>query len=329
MTATPAFKGDLADRLPAVRGRYTANAPLGATSWFRCGGNAEVLFKPADIEDLAAFLAGCPDDISVTVLGVCSNVIIRDGGIPGVTVRMGAGFTDIDIDAATGLVTAGAAALDVNVATAAQRAGRTGLEFLCGIPGSVGGALRMNAGAYGSEIVDVLHSATAIDRGGRIHTYVPSQMDMTYRHCGIPENFIFAGAVFNSQPGDADEIAARMDDIREKRASTQPVRARTGGSTFANPTPAELVAAGLPEGLKIWQMIDKVGARGLTVGGAQMSELHCNFMLNVNDATSADLECLGEEIRRRVHAEYGYMPRWEIKHIGIPSDGDLVCKGSA
>ena len=323
----PAFKTNLADRLPVVRGRYTANAPLGATSWFRCGGNAEVLFKPADTEDLAAFLAACPDDIPVTVLGVCSNVIIRDGGIPGVTVRMGAGFTDVDIDA-DGLLTAGAAVLDVNVATAAQRAGRTGLEFFCGIPGSVGGALRMNAGAYGSETVDVLHSATAIDRAGCIHTYKPGQMDMTYRHCGIPENFVFTSAVFVTTPGDVAIIESNMNEIRNKRASTQPIRARTGGSTFANPTPEELAVHNLPSDLKIWQMIDRVGGRGLTQGGAQMSELHCNFMLNVNEATSADLETLGEEIRRRVKEEYGYEPRWEIKRIGA-FENDMDCRGSA
>lgn len=328
MSTAPVFKTDLADRLPVVRGRYTANAPLGSTSWFRCGGNAEVLFKPADAEDLAMFLAGCPDDIPVTVLGVCSNVIIRDGGIPGVTVRMGAGFTDVDIDA-DGLLTAGAAVLDINVATAAQRAGRAGLEFFSGIPGSVGGALRMNAGAYGSETVDVLHTATAIDRTGRIYTYKPSQMDMTYRHCGIPENFVFTSATFVTVPGDKAEIEARMNDIRDKRAATQPIRSKTGGSTFANPTPEELKLAQLPADLKVWQMIDKVGGRGLKVGGAQMSELHCNFMLNVDNATSADLECLGEEIRRRVHAEYGYRPRWEIKLIGVPLDGDLDCKGTA
>ncbi|HEY8963108.1 MAG TPA: UDP-N-acetylmuramate dehydrogenase [Alphaproteobacteria bacterium] len=316
MSSNPALKDDLTIRLPAVRGRYSVNALLGSTSWFRCGGAAEILYKPADVEDLATFLAGCPDDIPVTVLGVCSNVIIRDGGIPGVTIRMGAGFTDIEIDA-DGLLTAGCAVLDLNVATAAQRAGRAGLEFLSGIPGAVGGALRMNAGAYGSETVDVLHEATAIDRTGRIYKYKPSQMDMTYRHCGIPENFVFTGATFNTVPGNAADIEARMNDIREKRASTQPIRAKTGGSTFANPTPEELVKHNLPQGLKIWQMIDKVGGRGLTIGGAQMSELHCNFMLNVNEATSADLEALGEEIRRRVAAEYGYTPRWEIKLIGV------------
>lgn len=304
------------NRLPPVRGRYTENAPLGDTSWFRCGGRAEVLYKPADFEDLSKFLSGCPEDIRVTVLGVCSNVIIRDGGIPGVTIKLGGAFAEIDVDPKTGNVSAGAAALDVNVATAAQRAGRTGLEFLSGIPGSVGGAVRMNAGAYGRETVDALVETTTLDRSGQVRHYKPSQMDMSYRYNGIPENFIFTSAIFATTEDSPVIIDERMAAIREKRTSTQPVRARTGGSTFANPTSDELLTAGLPEGLKAWQMIDKVGGRGLTMGGAQMSDLHCNFMLNTGNATSADLEALGEEIRHRVKAEFGYELRWEIKRIG-------------
>lgn len=303
-------------KLPLVRGRYTENAPLGETSWFRCGGRAEVLFKPADSKDLEDFLSGCPEDVPVTVLGVCSNVIIRDGGIKGVVIKLGGAFAEIDVDAANGIITAGAAALDINVSTAAQRAGLAGLEFLSGVPGSVGGALRMNAGAYGHETVDVLLEATTIDRMGLVRRYKPSEMDMSYRYNGIPENFIFTQAKFKVTPDTPDAIEARMSAIREKRNATQPVRARTGGSTFANPTPDELKAHNLPEGLKSWQMIDKVGGRGLTIGGAQMSELHCNFMLNTGNATSSELEALGEEIRRRVLAEYGYSLRWEIKRIG-------------
>lgn len=309
-------------KLPVVRGRYTENAPLGDTSWFRCGGRAEVLYKPADVQDLSAFLAGYPEDAPVGVLGVCSNVIIRDGGIPGVTIKLGGAFAEIEFDAATGHISAGAAALDGNVAIVAQRNTRTGLEFFSGIPGSIGGALRMNAGAYGAETVDVLVEATALDRMGQIHRFKPGQMNMTYRHVGIPENFIFTSAVFSSQSGEAGAIEARMNDIREKRSASQPVRARTGGSTFANPTAEELVKAKLPEGLKTWQMIDKVGGRGLTIGGAQMSELHCNFMLNTGDATSTELEALGEEIRRRVQAEFGYSLRWEIKRIGLEAVKD-------
>lgn len=303
------------NRLPPVRGRYTENAPLGDTSWFRCGGRAEVLYKPADFEDLAKFLAGCPEDIPVTVLGVCSNVIIRDGGIPGVTIKLGGAFAEIEVDLSTGNVTAGAAALDLNVSMAAQRAGRTGLEFLSGIPGSVGGALRMNAGAYGRETVDVLVEATTLDRAGQVRHYKPSQMDMSYRYNGIPENFIFTSAIFSTTADDPSAIEGRMSVIKEKRTATQPVRARTGGSTFANPTPDELAAHGLAD-LKAWQMIDKTGCRGLTIGGAQMSELHCNFMLNIGNATSEDLENLGEEVRKRVKDMFGYELRWEIKRIG-------------
>ncbi|MBU6235532.1 MAG: UDP-N-acetylmuramate dehydrogenase [Alphaproteobacteria bacterium] len=311
-------------RLPPVRGRYTENAPLGETSWFRCGGRAEVLYKPADAEDLSNFLKGCPEDIPVTVLGVCSNVIIRDGGIKGVTIKLGGSFAEIEVDTKEGIVSAGAAALDINVATAAQRAGLAGLEFLSGIPGSVGGAVRMNAGAYGRETVDVLIEATTLDRMGQFKIYKPSEMDMSYRYNGIPENFIFTGAKFRGVADDSAAIEARMNEIKEKRAATQPVRARTGGSTFANPTPDELRAHSLPEGMKAWQMIDKVGGRGLAIGGAQMSELHCNFMLNNGNATSAELEALGEEIRRRVMEQFGYSLRWEIKRIG-----EFVAVGNA
>lgn len=303
-------------RLPLVRGRYTENAPLGETSWFRCGGRAEVLYKPADFEDLADFLKGCPEDIPVTVLGVCSNVIIRDGGIMGVTIKLGGAFAEIEVDKDAGVISAGAAALDLNVAVAAQRGGLAGLEFLSGIPGSIGGAIRMNAGAYGRETVDVLLEATTLDRMGVFRHYKPSEMDMSYRYNGIPENFIFTSAKFKGVPDDPAAIEARMNEIKEKRAATQPIRARTGGSTFANPTPDELRAHGLPEGLKAWQMIDKVGGRGLTIGGAQMSDLHCNFMLNTGHATSAELEALGEEVRKRVKDMFGYELRWEIKRIG-------------
>lgn len=303
-------------RLPAVRGRYTEHAPLGDTSWFRCGGRAEVLYKPADFEDLAHFLKGCPEDIPVTVLGLCSNVIIRDGGIKGVTIKLGGAFAEIDVDKDAGIVSAGAAALDLNVSMAAQRAGLAGLEFLSGIPGSIGGAIRMNAGAYGRETVDVLLEATTLDRMGMFRHYKPSEMDMSYRYNGIPENFIFTSAKFKAVPDDPLAIEARMNEIKEKRAATQPIRARTGGSTFANPTQDELRAHGLPDGMKAWQMIDKVGGRGLTIGGAQMSELHCNFMLNTGNATSAELEALGEEIRTRVKDMFGYTLRWEIKRIG-------------
>ncbi|MCB9986989.1 MAG: UDP-N-acetylmuramate dehydrogenase [Rhodospirillales bacterium] len=309
---------DLAGRLPKVRGRYTADAPLGATTWFRCGGNAQMLFKPEDEADLSAFLSGLPDDVPVTVLGVCSNTIVRDGGIPGVVIRLGGAFADIAVEPDSGAVRAGAAALDANVAAAAGRAGRAGLEFLSGIPGTVGGALRMNAGAYGAEIKDVLIEARGVDRAGQAHAFDPAGMGLGYRHCSVPEDVIFTGARLRTIAGDPTEIAARMRGIKDQRQATQP-QARTGGSTFANPTADALAALGL-EPMKAWQMIDKAGCRGLKIGGAQMAELHCNFMINTGDATSSDLEALGEEVRRRVKDLFGYELRWEIRRIGVPAD---------
>jgi UDP-N-acetylmuramate dehydrogenase len=302
--------------LPNIRGRYTENAPLGAVGWFRAGGVAEVLLKPADIEDLQFFLSSCPDTIPITILGVLSNTIIRDGGVSGVTIRLGRDFTDIKI-LDDGLVYAGAACLDANVAEMAAQAGLTGLEFLCGVPGSIGGALAMNAGAYGGEIKDILVTADFLDRHGRKHSLTPSELKMSYRHSEIPEGWIAIGALFKSTGRDSPEnILAHMTSIREKRAATQPIRSQTGGSTFANPKPDELAKCRLPEGTKSWQLVDKVGGRGLKIGGAQMSDLHANFMINTGGATGDDLENLGEEIRRRVMDNYGLDLHWEIKRIG-------------
>ena len=302
--------------LPPVRGRYTANAPLGAVGWFRAGGQAEVLFKPADLEDLQNFLGACPKDIPMTILGVLSNTIIRDGGVGGVTIRLGREFAGVDI-LEDGLVRAGAAGLDINVSESAAAAGLTGLEFLCGVPGSIGGALAMNAGAYGGEVKDILVAAEFVDRDGQIHSLSPSELNMAYRHSEIPEGWIATGAVFKSVGRDTPEnIMAHMTSIRDRRATTQPIRSQTGGSTFANPKPEELAACGLPEGTKSWQLVDKVGGRGLKIGGAQMSELHANFMINTGEATGADLENLGEEIRRRVRDSFGLDLPWEIKRIG-------------
>ena len=302
--------------LPPVRGRYTANAPLGAVGWFRAGGQAEVLFKPADLEDLQNFLGACPKDIPMTILGVLSNTIIRDGGVGGVTIRLGREFAGVDI-LEDGLVRAGAAGLDINVSESAAAAGLTGLEFLCGVPGSIGGALAMNAGAYGGEVKDILVAAEFVDRDGQIHSLSPSELNMAYRHSEIPEGWIATGAVFKSVGRDTPEnIMAHMTSIRDRRAATQPIRSQTGGSTFANPKPEELAACGLPEGTKSWQLVDKVGGRGLKIGGAQMSELHANFMINTGEATGADLENLGEEIRRRVRDSFGLDLHWEIKRIG-------------
>ena len=303
------------DELPIVRGRYTENAPLGAVGWFRCGGTAQVLFKAEDHEDLSAFLAVCPPHIPVTVLGVMSNTIVRDGGVCGVVIRLGKESAAIEVLEGH-RIRAGAMALDGNVAQAAAKAGIAGLEFFSGIPGTIGGALRMNAGCYGSETKDVLIEATAIDRTGCIHKLTPAQMGMSYRHTTTPDDYIFIEAIFQGKPGDAETIKSFMTGIKEKRNASQPIREKTGGSTFANPSADDIVKAGWPEGTKVWQLIDRAGCRGLTVGGAMMSELHANFMINTGTATSAELEALGEEVRARVLADSGITLRWEIKRIG-------------
>ncbi len=296
--------GHLIDRLPSVRGRLSVGAPLAGVTWFRVGGPAEVLFRPADAYDLAEFLTGCPEDVPITVVGVASNLLIRDGGVPGVVIRLGGAFASLRIEGCT--VTVGAGALDLNIALAARMAGVAGLEFLSGIPGTIGGALRMNAGAFGREVSDVLVSAEVVDRSGRTFTVPAVDLGLGYRRCAAPADWIFVGATLEGEPGEPAEITARIDDIARKRAETQPVRARTGGSTFAN-----------PPGHKAWELIDRAGCRGLTIGGAQMSEKHCNFMLNLGTATAAELEALGEEVRRRVLASSGVELSWEIKRIGV------------
>lgn len=300
--------------LPVVRGRYTENAPLGAVSWFRTGGTAEVLFKPADRRDLCDFLLACPPSVPVTVLGVMSNVIVRDGGIRGVVVRLGRDFSDIETEGE--IVRAGAAALDVNVAAVAAKHGLAGLEFLCGVPGTIGGALRMNAGAYGSEMKEILIDAEAVDRQGHLHRLDAHGMAMTYRHTGVPDDFVFLSARLKGMPDHPALIESRMAEIKDRRAATQPIKSQTGGSTFANPLPEEIAAAGLPPETKAWKLIDLAGCRGLQVGGAVMSEKHCNFMINTGNASAFDLETLGEEVRRRVHETSGISLRWEIKRIG-------------
>lgn len=305
----------LRDLLPSVRGRYSFDAPIGANSWFQCGGKADVLFKPKDEEDLARFMAGCPIDIPVMALGVASNVIIRDGGIRGVVVRLGRAFNHIDILSDTNVM-AGAVCLDINVAQAAQKAGISGLEFLAGIPGTIGGALRMNAGAYGGETKDVLVQAHAISREGKRLCLSSEDLAMRYRHTETPKGAVFTKAEFQGERGDHKDIQARIDVIKQKREDSQPIRERTGGSTFANPSVQELVDAGLPEDMKVWKLIDKAGGRGFRVGGAQMSEKHCNFMINTGTATAQDLEDLGEEMRRRVYDSFGISLRWEIRRLG-------------
>lgn len=304
------------EAFPDVRGSLRYDVDLGATSWFRCGGKAEVFFKPKDTTDLCDFLKSCPKDMPITVLGVASNVIIRDGGLRGVVIRLGREFAGITCDTDSACVTVGAAALDVNVARVASEHGIAGLEFLSGIPGTIGGALRMNAGAYGSEVKDCLVSCEAVTLNGEIVTYCVDEMGLSYRHNSLPDDVIFTSAVFQGRGGNAEESLSKIEDIKAKRESTQPIREKTGGSTFANPSADELATAGLPADTKAWMLIDKVGGRGFKIGGAQMSELHCNFMINTGDATAADLENLGEEMRKRVLDQYGITLRWEIKRIG-------------
>ncbi|MDE1173442.1 MAG: UDP-N-acetylmuramate dehydrogenase [Parvibaculaceae bacterium] len=294
----------LIDRLPSVRGELVENAPLAPFTWFRVGGAAEVLFRPVDADDLADFLAATPADVPVTVIGVGSNLLVRDGGVAGVVIRLGRGFSAIGAQAGARL-RAGAAALDVAVARAAQEAGIAGLEFYRGIPGAIGGALRMNAGAHGGETKDVLVEAVALDRQGRRHVFANADMGFGYRHASVPEDMIFIEAVFAGRPGEKAAIAARMEEITAAREASQPIRTRTGGSTFRN-----------PEGHKAWQLIDGAGARGLMVGGAQVSEMHCNFLINTGNATAADIETLGEEVRARVKASSGVTLEWEIRRIG-------------
>ncbi len=293
----------LIERLPKTRGRLTENAPLAGITWFRVGGPAEVMFRPADREDLSAFLAGLPEDVPVSVIGVGSNLLIRDGGVPGVVIRLGKGFAEIETTGER--VQAGAAALDMNVARVAADAGIAGLEFLSGIPGTMGGALRMNAGAYGRELVDVILSADALDGKGALHRLDKEALGLGYRHSEVPEEWIFLGAEFSAAPGDPTAIRARLAEIQAAREATQPIRARTGGSTFAN-----------PEGGKAWELIDKAGCRGLRIGGAQVSEKHANFLINTGSATAADIENLGETVRRRVLETSGIDLRWEIRRIG-------------
>ncbi len=292
--------------LPAIQGRVQAEAPLAATSWFRVGGCAEILARPGYPESLATLLRGVPMHLPVTVLGAASNVIIRDGGIAGVVVRLGRGFNAIEVQG-DGLI-AGAAALDATVAEHAAAAGLTGVEFLSGIPGTIGGAVAMNAGAYGSDVANTLDWAEIMTRQGAFMRLSAGQIGFAYRHSGLPPECVVTRARFHARPGEHALIAARMAEIRSSREATQPVRARTGGSTFRN-----------PEGGKAWELIDAAGCRGLTRGGAQVSEKHCNFLLNTGGATAAELEGLGEEVRRRVHAASGVSLAWEIKRIGLPA----------
>ena len=297
----PALKA----QMPRLRGRLIANQPLAELTWFRVGGPAQVLFMPEDEQDLSYFLAHLPPEIPVTVIGLGSNLIVRDGGVPGVVIRLGRRFSDITVEEGS-RIRAGAAVPDVKVARAAQEAAIAGLSFLRGIPGAIGGALRMNGGAYGSETKDVLVAARSVDRDGRIRSFTLAEMQYTYRHCGVPEDVIFTQALFQGTPGDSAVIGTEMDKITESREATQPIKSRTGGSTFKN-----------PPGRKAWQLIEAAGCRGLTVGAAQVSELHCNFLINQGGASAADIETLGEMVRSRVRETSGVYLEWEIKRIGV------------
>lgn len=310
---------ELRQQLPQVRGAYRFDAPLSKTNWFGVGGPAEVLFKPEDTADLAHLIReinkiNAPSlnplsqgeralAVPITVIGVGSNLIVRDGGIRGVVIRLGRFFNDATLEGEA--MVAGAAMLDVNLAKVAASHGRGGLEFMSGIPGTVGGALAMNAGAYGREVKDVLIKAEAVTREGEVIELALADMEYGYRHYGGPTGLIFTRAWFATTADAPAAIEARIAEIQSKREATQPIRERTGGSTFAN-----------PEGHKAWQLIDAAGCRGLTIGGAQMSELHCNFMINTGNASAADLEALGEEVRARVLAQTGVELQWEIKRIG-------------
>ena len=308
------FNNDLIKKLPKVEGRLTENASLAKTSWFGVGGVAEVLFKPKDINDLVNFIKNCPKEIPITPLGVSSNLIIRDGGIEGVVIKLGREFNKIEI-IEDNKIKVGAAVLDINVANFAKDNSIKGFEFLSGIPGSMGGALRMNAGAYGGEIKDILEYAEVIFSTGELKKVTAEEMGLSYRHNSLPKDVIFVSAIFKGEAGNKTEIEERIKEIKDKKEATQPVRQKTGGSTFAN-----------PEGHSAWKLIDEVGLRGFKIGDAQISEKHTNFMLNTGNATAADLERLGEEARKRVYDKFGVTLRWEIKRIGIPlaEDKDIL-----
>jgi len=297
------------DALPPVRGTYTPDAPLKDLVWFRAGGPAEILFRPADSEDLATFLFAKPDDVRVSVIGVGSNLLVRDGGIPGVVVRLPGSFGKVTVEGTR--ITAGAASLDANVSRIAADAGIAGLEFLRGIPGTIGGALRMNAGCYGREIKDIFVEAMAINTKGNKITLKPADMAFVYRKAQVPDDLIFVSAVFEGTRDDPVAIRARMSKLVEDREASQPVKTRTGGSTFKN-----------PPGHKAWQLIDEAGCRGLKRGQAQVSEMHCNFLINLADATAAEIESLGEDVRARVKAKSGVELEWEIKRVGVPPSAE-------
>jgi UDP-N-acetylmuramate dehydrogenase len=299
------YEERLIDRLPKVRGRLTADAPLAGITWFRVGGNAEVMFRPVDADDLAAFLKERPSDVPVTVIGVGSNLLVRDGGIPGVVIRLSAkGFGDLEL-AGENRIKAGAICPDKNIAAMALDHGIGGFHFYYGIPGAIGGALRMNAGANGGETKDRVVEVHAVDRQGNRHVLSNAQMGYTYRHSEAPKDLIFTYGIFEGYSEDKAKIRADMDAVRQHRETVQPIREKTGGSTFKN-----------PDGHSAWKLIDEAGCRGMMIGGAQMSPMHCNFMINTGQASGYELEYLGETVRQRVMENSGILLEWEIKRIG-------------
>lgn len=300
---------DLKALMPSLRGRLVANAPMADITWFRVGGPAQVLFTPADEDDLRYFLQTLPDDVPINVVGLGSNLLVRDGGVPGVVIRLGRGFAEIKVEDGHRL-RAGTAVPDVKVARAAADAGISGLAFFRGIPGSIGGALRMNAGAHGRETKDCLVSARAVDLDGNLYVLSNADMGFTYRHCGVQDGWIFTEATFAGEPGNPADILKEMDSVADYREKNQPIKERTGGSTFKNP----------PDN-SAWKLIDQAGCRGLRIGGAKVSEMHCNFLINDRQALGEDVERLGETVRARVKATSGVTLNWEIIRLGLPETG--------
>jgi len=304
---------DVRALVPGIRGRLRANEPLAPISWFRVGGPAQLFFSPADEEDLACFLGNLPPELPVMVIGLGSNLIIRDGGVPGVVIRLGRGFMGIEANGEAGQLRVGTIVPDSRVAAAAAEAGIAGMSFYRGIPGSIGGALRMNAGAHGGETKDFLVEARAVDRAGNLHVLGNRDMGYSYRHSDVPDDYIFCSALFAGEKGDPEELRRQMQEVVEYREDRQPVRSRTGGSTFKN-----------PDGHSAWKLIDAAGCRGLRIGGVHVSEKHCNFLINDENATAADVERLGETVRQRVFENSGVRLHWEIKRIGVPLKEDVV-----
>ncbi len=302
----PDISDELRTLMPEVRGRLVANHPLAPYTWFRVGGPAQILFAPADEDDLAHFLKLLPQEIPITTIGLGSNMIVRDGGVPGVMIRLsGKAFGEVVVEDDL-RIHAGSCVPDMKLARAAAEAGIDGLAFYRGIPGCIGGALRMNAGAHGGETTDVLMEARGVDRAGNVRVFSHSDMGFSYRHSEAPQDIIFTSARFQGRAGKPEEIIEEMDRITAAREATQPIREKTGGSTFKNPKPESA-----------WKLVDAAGCRGLVRGDAQVSEMHCNFLINRGNATAADIEGLGEEVRRRVKETSGVELHWEIRRIGI------------